>query len=315
MSLQADGALPFAPRSDIDPKKDEKAGDSGDEKTAKGPISLAETKDEKVVPIRIDFDGLASRIVQVPVPAGNYAALRSIAGKLHFIGVENEGMMPEGDEAGEEPSGTLYTYDIEKEKLSTLATGVTGYEVSMNGKVVVYQTEEDGFTRVEAGAIAAPKADDAADAKVDLSGWTMKINPRDEWKQIVHEAWRLQRDFFYDEKMHGVDWKGVWAQYGSLLDRLGSRDDVSDLLGEMFGELSVGHTYYWGGDVRRGKSVGTGLLAADLEPDAASGFWKITKIYAGDYPDPKWSSPLARPDLRVKAGTSSRRSTARDGSW
>ena len=130
----------------------------------------------------------------------------------------------------------------------------------------------------------------------------MRINPRDEWKQILREAWRLQRDFFYDANMHGVDWNATWTQYSSLLDRVASRDDVSDLLGEMFGELNVGHAYYWGGDVRRGKTIGTGLLAADIDYDAASGFWKIRKIYAGDYPDRKVSSPLARPDLRVKPG-------------
>lgn len=304
VALQAGGTLPFAPRGDVDPKseakKDETSPAAKDEKGAKGPISPA-GRDESAAPITIDFDGIASRIVQVPVEPGNYTALAAVAGKLHFVGLENDGMMPGGEEGDEEPAGTLFTYDLEKEKLSTLATGVKGYEVSMNGKVLVFRTEE-GFTRVEAGATSAPKGDEAADTKVDLSGWTVKINPRDEWKQIVREAWRLQRDFFYDEKMHGVDWKKVWEQYGSLLDRIASRDDVADILGEMFGELSVGHTYHWGGDVRRGKSVGTGLLAADLEHDAATGFWKIAKIYAGDYPDPKVSSPLARPDLRVKPG-------------
>jgi tricorn protease len=102
--------------------------------------------------------------------------------------------------------------------------------------------------------------------------------------------------------MHGVDWDGVWKQYGSLADRISSRDDLADMLGEMFGELNVGHAYHGGGDVRRGKTVGTGLLAADLDYDPASGFWRIRKIYPGDLPDPKVSSPLARPDLRVKAG-------------
>ncbi|MGK2860124.1 MAG: S41 family peptidase [Thermoanaerobaculia bacterium] len=299
VALQADGALPFGPRSDVDPKKEQKAEVKKD---AKGGAALAEPKEEKVEPIRIDFDGLAGRLVQVPVPPGNYSALRAIAETLHFISVENEGMTPpdgEGDE--DEQAGTLFTYDIEKEKLSTLATDVMHYDVSMNGKVLVYRTE-DGFTRVEAGATAGPKGEESAEAKVNLTGWTAKIHPRDEWKQILREAWRLQRDFFYDEKMHGVDWQGVWTQYGSLLDRIASRDDVADLLGEMFGELSVGHTYHWGGDVRRGKTVGTGLLAADLDHDAATGFWKIRKIYAGDYPDPKVSSPLARPDLRVKPG-------------
>ncbi len=102
--------------------------------------------------------------------------------------------------------------------------------------------------------------------------------------------------------MHGVDWDGVWKQYGPLADRMASRDDLEDLLGEMFGELNVGHAYHCGGDLRRGKPVGTGLLGADLEYDPASGFWQIGKIYRGDYPMPDWTSPLARADLNVKPG-------------
>jgi tricorn protease len=167
--------------------------------------------------------------------------------------------------------------------------------------VLVYQTK-DGFMRIEAGATVAPKDDDAKDAKVDLSGWTVRINPREEWKQMLHEVWRRQRDFFYDAKMHGVDWEGVWKQYGPLAERISSRDDLADLLGEMFGEPNVGHAYHGGGDLRRGKRVGTGMLAADLRYDADSGFWQIQKIYQGDYPMAGWSSPLARADLRIKPG-------------
>src|SRR5262249_7461883 len=110
------------------------------------------------------------------------------------------------------------------------------------------------------------------------------------------------RDFFYDPKMHGVDWEAVWRQYGPLADRISSRDDLEDMLGERLGELNVGHAYHWGGDVRHGAQVGTGLLAADLRCDPGSGFWQIQKVYRGDYPDPQWSSPLARPDLHVKVG-------------
>jgi hypothetical protein len=142
-------------------------------------------------------------------------------------------MMPYSeDESEEDPGGELQTYDLEKEKLSTVTSGVKAYAVSMDHKVLVYQTK-DGFVRLEAGATAAPKDDDAKDAKIDLSGWSLSINPREEWKQMLHEAWRLQRDFFYDPKMHGVDWEGVWKQYGSLADRIGSRGDLADCLGEM----------------------------------------------------------------------------------
>ena len=307
VALQADGALPFAPRGDVDPAKpDEKKEEKAAEAKAKG-AKPADTKaaaakaEEKVEPIRIDFDGLAERVVQVPVAPGNYGDLHAVAGKLHWLKQVDRGMMPPGDDSDDDPGSELVTYDLEKEKLSNLASGVQGFDVSLNGKVLVYRTK-DGLTRVEAGATEAPKDDAAKEAKLDLSGWSLSVVPRDEWKQMLHEAWRLQRDFFYDPKMHGVDWEGVWKQYGPLAERISSRDDLADLLGEMFGELSVGHAYHGGGDLRRGKQVGTGLLAADLAYDAASGFWQIKKIYRGDYPDPKVSSPLARSDLRVKPG-------------
>jgi tricorn protease len=304
IALQADTPLPFAPRGDTDPakpdekKKDEKKDDAkkDDEK------SKEKEKEEKVEPIKIDFDGLIERFVEVPVPPANYTYLSAIKDKLHWLKTPNRGMMPYSeDESEEDPGGELQTYDIEKEKLSTVTSGVKAYAVSMDHKVLVYQTK-DGFVRLEAGATAAPKDDEAKDAKIDLAGWSLSINPREEWKQMLHEAWRLQRDFFYDPKMHGVDWEGVWKQYGSLADRIGSRGDLADCLGEMFGELNVGHAYHGGGDVRSGKRVGTGLLAADLRYDAGSGFWQIEKIYRGDYPMPNWSSPLARADLRIKPG-------------
>ncbi|HUM02018.1 MAG TPA: PDZ domain-containing protein, partial [Thermoanaerobaculia bacterium] len=303
VALQADGALPFAPRGDVDPPKTEERKDekTGEAKGAKAGEAKTARAEEKIQPIRIDFDGLADRVVQVPVAPGNYTALRAVGGKLHWLKVTDRGMTPPGDDADEDPARDLVTYDIEKEKLSTVASGVRDYDVSMDGKVLVYRTK-DGFVRVEAGATEAPKDDAAKEAKVDLSGWTIRVNPRDEWKQMLHEAWRLQRDFFYDPKMHGVDWDGVWRQYGPLADRISSRDDLADMLGEVFGELNVGHAYHGGGDVRRGKPVGTGLLAADLDYDPPSGFWQIRKIYRGDYPDPKVSSPLARPDLHVKPG-------------
>src|SRR2546427_5647477 len=91
-------------------------------------------------------------------------------------------------------------------------------------------------------------------------------------------------------------------QYGLLADGIGSRGELADFLGEMFGELNVGHAYQGGGDIRSGKRVGTGLLGADLRYDPNTGFWQIQTIYRGEFPMPNWSSPLARADLRVKPG-------------
>src|SRR5262245_42368209 len=303
LALRDDVDLPFAARSDMDAAKDDDGSKAGE---AKGNSKKSDTKQSKkdeaeVAPIRIDFEGLSDRLVQVPVDPGNYDELRVVDGKLHWLNAKNRGMMPPDEEEDDNHGADLQTSDLEKEKPTTVTSGVRAYRVSQDGKVLVYQTK-DGFTRLEAGATEAPKEDAAKDAKIDLSGWSLSIAPREEWAQMLHEAWRLDRDFFYDSKMHGVDWDAVWKQYGSLTDRISSRDDREDLLGEMFGELNVGHAYHWGGDLRRGKPVGTGLLAADLDYDPTSGFWKIQKIYRGDYPDPDWSSPLARPDLHVKPG-------------
>ena len=277
LALQADSLLPFAPRSDLDLKslgiktaeqnKDVKA------KEAKG-NEKGEQKEKKIEPIRIDAAGLMNRIVQVPVPPGNYSGLSAIPGKLIFLSTENIGMMPPESGADEPKGGILHSFDMEKEKLCTLTPGVLGYDVSLDKKVLVYRTKE-GFVRIDANAETIPKAEELTEATINLSGWSVRIAPRDEWKQILHEAWRLQRDFFYDPDMHGVDWLGVWRQYGSLLDRVASRDDVADLIGEMFGELNVGHAYHGGGDLRRGQLIGTGLLAADLVQDSNSGFWEI----------------------------------------
>src|SRR5206468_2347221 len=101
----------------------------------------------------------------------------------------NRGMRPPGQDDEDEPSDAaeLETYDLEKEKLSTVAPGVLGFDVSMDRKVLVYRTK-DGFTRIEAGATSAPKDDDAKEAKIDLSGWSLRVNPRDEWAQMLHEA-------------------------------------------------------------------------------------------------------------------------------
>src|SRR4029079_12708776 len=180
----------------------------------KEPAAKDKEKDkpeEKPQPIRIDFDGLAERLGEVPVAPDNYDELRAIDGKLHWLKRASLGMMPPGDAQDDTPVAELQTYEIDKEKVSTITDRVQAFAVSADGKVLVYQTK-DGFTRVAAGATEAPKDEAAQEEKVELSGWSISISPRDEWKQMLHEAWRLQRDFFYDPKMHGVDWNGVWAQ-------------------------------------------------------------------------------------------------------
>src|SRR5208337_2984087 len=151
LALQADTPLPFAARSDVDKDKPKDKKEEKDNKDKKADDKDKAKEDEKVEPIRIDFDGLMDRFVQVPVAPGNYSDLTALDGKLHWLKSPNRGMSPyESDDPEEEPGADLLTYEIEKEKLSTIASGVKAYEVSMDHKVLVYQTKE-GFVRVEAG--------------------------------------------------------------------------------------------------------------------------------------------------------------------
>jgi tricorn protease len=172
LALQADGKLPFAPRGDTDAeetkdkkdKKDKKKDSSDTKKDSKG--TKAKAKEEKIEPIRIDFEGLTERFVQVPVAPANYSDLTALEGELHWLKATNRGMMPyDEDDSEEEPGAELQTYDLEKEKLTTITAGVKAYAVSLDRKVLVYQTK-DGFMRIEAGATAAPKDDEAKEAKL-----------------------------------------------------------------------------------------------------------------------------------------------------
>ncbi len=313
VALRKDVKLPFADRSDIETPDDKKEAakddkdadgkqpsDEPDSDKDKGKDKDKDKKADKVKSLDIDFDGIADRIVQVPVPPDNYDGLYALDDKLHFLRGNNRGMQP-SDEEREGGGFDLFTYELTKEKLHYIAGGVESYDVSMDNKVLVYRTK-GGFFRVEAGATSGPRGEEGAEAHLDLSGWRVRIEPRLEWQQMLREAWRLERDFFYDPAMHGVDWKAVWVQYAQLAPRIASRDDLEDVIGEMFGELSVGHTYHYGAELRRGASVGTGMLGADLTYDPASGFWQFKKILRGSWPDPHFSSPLARPDLRVEPG-------------
>jgi tricorn protease len=129
---------------------------------------------------------------------------------------------------------------------------------------------------------------------------TATIEPRAEWKQIFDEAWRIERDFFYDPNMHGLNWKGVHDQYAKMLEDANSREDVSFIISEMISELNVGHAYYGGGDTSPQPSVPVGMLGADYE--LVNGAYRISRIYRGGPWDTDAIGPLSQPGIKVKAG-------------
>ena len=129
------------------------------------------------------------------------------------------------------------------------------------------------------------------DGALNLASLDMRIDPRAEWKQMLNEAWRQERDFFFEASMNGVDWAKERERYAPLLPYVADRYDITYLLGEMMGELSNSHTYAGGGDYPNLHPVNLGLLGVDYELDAASGLYRIKKIYPGE----NWDAACARP--------------------
>ncbi len=300
VTLKPETASPFA--AEADPKsEDEKPWEKGNKDDDKD----KDGDDKKVTAVEIDFDGIADRVVQFPVSAGNYFSLRAVKEKVFFLSVENKGMMWDSEYDDSPRGSTLHRFNIKNEKDKVVAQGIRGYDLSQDGKKLliwkagkfsVQGVDEDGGNRWNDN-----NGDDDGDKFVDLSQWDMRVNVRDEWRQIFKETWRFQRDFFWDPNMHGVDWQAVYDKYAPLTARISTRSDLNDLIGEMFAELSCSHTYVWGGDQRRLQSHPTGLLGADLSRDV-SGFYRIDNIYPGV----KWAndvlSPLSALGVKAKVG-------------
>ncbi|MBD3180403.1 MAG: peptidase S41, partial [Candidatus Latescibacteria bacterium] len=247
--------------------------------------------DEKV---RIDFKGLEDRLEMLPLARGNYRELAS-AGKYLFYLNRDEGDFNHFEFRAVGPMD-LYRYDLEKREEKTVLTGIDSYRLSADGKNIVY-------TRGESVGIISAEAVDSGKESLDLSGLTMKLDPLAEWKQIYHEAWRMERDFYYEPGMHGLDWDRVRDKYAQLLPSLSCRSDLRYLIGELIGELNTSHTYVFGGDYRRrADRVNVGMLGVDWEIDRKEGRYRFGRIFrVAD-----WTRgiipPLAVPGVEIESG-------------
>lgn len=246
---------------------------------------------EEVDSVVIELVGIEQRLHKVPVPAGNYGRLR----------VTDEAMFWLARESGPDPKVDLMAFEIgnEEPEAESLVEDVKGYDLSFDGEHLLVHKEDDLFV-FDAGTSAPKKL---ADSKVDLKGWTFRIDVREDWRQMFVDAWRMERDYFYDPGMHGVDWDAVRDKYLPLVDRVTTRDELSELIGRAAGELSALHMSVQGGDRRRGSDdIGVADLGAILSRDTSGGGYRIDHIYQSDpdYPDKR--SPLADPDLSITEG-------------
>jgi tricorn protease len=286
---------PFDPPDELHPDKPEEPPKPATSDKTSADKKDAEKKPEPVK-VEIDLDGIAARISEVPAPPGNYNELTAAGKRLCWL---------DYDPASNDKTA-LACLDIANkgEKPETLMDGVRDYELSGDGKKLLIRKQNDYYildSAVKADALKTPKT--LEDAKVDLKDWTFAVIPTDEFHEMFLDAWRLHRDYFYDRKMNGSDWRAVREKYLPLVDRVRDRDELSDLLAQMVSELSALHTFVFGGDVRKGPDqVKLATLGARLERDPSTGGYVVKHIYQSDPDRPDKRSPLARPGVEMSEG-------------
>lgn len=307
--LSAKEKSPFAPESDevAVTGEEDKGKDKDKEKKGGpgGPGMPKEGEGEKAEPVKvtIDFEGIFDRQVAIDLPAGNYGGLLAYPGGFFYASNPLFGLMgPVGN-----PDGALHKYDLKEKKDDVFASGVNAYTLTPKGDKIMIQ--QRGAYRI------LPTAGGGGDAgpgpggppgggsdRLDLSNMEMKLDRKAEYVQMFNEAWRLERDFFYDANMHGVDWPKMKARYAPLLPYVDHRFDLTYVISEMISELSCSHTYAGGGDLARIPSSGVGLFGCDFTVDKANNRLRITNILKGENWDVALRSPLTEPDNGVKEG-------------
>jgi tricorn protease len=190
---------------------------------------------------------------------------------------------------------SIHKYDLKTRKDEVILAEVNGYQLSADKKKILY-VSRGSFGIIPSGAKANP-----GQGKLNVDAIEVQIDPPAEWKQILHEVWRVNRDYFYDPNMHGADWKAMKAKYEAFLPHLACRGDLSRVIQGMCSELAVGHSYSGGGDTLvQPKSVPGGLLGADYAIE--NGRYRFKKVYGGLNWNPELRSPLTEPGVDVKAG-------------
>ena len=284
VTLAAATKSPLAPKSDEVKPRDDKAAVSGTEAQAasdkdkdKDGDGAKAAKPSKVV-VTVDVEGLTQRITVLPPPASNYGSLSSVGDKLFYV-----------------KKGKLHLFDLEKDKESELGE-VAGFRVSADRKKMLVKVGSD------LAILDLPSAKlDLADRKLSLSDLKVRLDRRAEWNQIYNECWRQMRDFLFDPKLHGVDWAGMRRRYEPLLAHVQHRADLTFIIGEMIGELNIGHAYVGGGDLPKPERISLGLLGAVIQPDA-SGYFRIERILRGHNWDSKYRSPLTEIGVEIRTG-------------
>ncbi|MDP2238052.1 MAG: PDZ domain-containing protein [Bacteroidales bacterium] len=277
VALRNDGSKLTSRKNDVESVAAEPKAD--DKKDSKSKDKAETPKNDQKTKVTIDFEGINSRMEALPVSSGNY----------RIIGPADGGLLYASD-------GKIMRYNAADQKTEEILDRAFVAIPAADGKTMIYRSGSDfGIVKV------APNQKSGS-GKLNLDQMEMKIDPREEWNQIYTDGWRIFRDYFYVDNIHGIDWKGLKENYGKLLPYVGSRFDLDYVLNEIVSEANAGHAYVDWGDIKRVKRVNTGLLGAEIEADTKTGRYRIMKIYEGENWNSTRRSPLTEAGVDVKEG-------------
>ena len=274
---------PLKPQSDEEKVAAQSTADA--DKKGKGHAAEAAANS-----VQIDFEDISQRILALPLPPAGYAGLA--AGKEGELYVEQ--MQPGASPLEESGSVTLLKFTLADRKAVPIASGIEDFRLSFDGEKYLFrQGAKWGIS-----STAAPMKP-AADL-LNMDAMQVSVNPREEWKQMYQEVWRIERDYFYAQNYHGLDLAAAEREYAAYLHGIVSRADLNYLFLEMLGKLSVGHMFAQGGSIPKVPPVSVGLLGADYATD--HGRYRFAKIYEGENWNPGLRAPLTEPGSEVKRG-------------
>ncbi len=274
---------PFLPESDEEKieriAQEEKKEEADKKSKSKTPVTPPPANQ-----VQIDVDGIGRRTITIDVPAREYNRLSAGEEGVIFLSeiVQNHG------------DPVLHKYVLKERKLSEFLAAAGGYSLAQNGTKILYRTAGQWY-------VAKTSEKPSGGEPLKMSGIEAKVDPRQEWKQMFREAWRLQRDYLYVPNIHGADWNKVYSMYAPLVDHVAHRSDLTYLLDILGGEVSIGHSFTGGGDNPNIEKVRVGLLGADYEIN--SNRYRIKKVYNGENWNPDTRSPLSVPGVDVTAGS------------
>jgi tricorn protease len=310
---------PLAPESDEEgapgpkgtPAAEGGRGGRGGNGAGAGAGAAAPAPETPPKPVRIDFDKLQQRIVALPFPARAYLGIEAGRAGILFVleSAAEGGRGGRGGAGGGGGGATLTRFDLKTRKSEKLADGVSSFDVSANGDKMLLRMGGGGAGRGAPGAVPpvpsyviVPSATPVkpGEGALKLANIEVNVDPIAEWKQMYHEVWRIERSYFYDPNLHGVNTSDSEKEYEKYLDSLSSRADLNYIFKDMLSEMTSGHLRGGGGNIPLAKTIPGGLLGADYE--ISNGRYRFKKIYAGESWDPQLQAPLAQPGLNVNEG-------------